>query len=614
MSGKLFTFLTLLSTSSLALASDVNLYNIPYSNRADIPYVRITNTADQAATIRGTYFTQEGEVLGQADSLFIDGLEPNQTFIINASRIEELVGADDLPESGRGRLSITSSQDDVVVMSLIRTSEQILTNTSEVSNDGLLLSVPSSASSDEFYIRVTNTKDEPIQVTGQVTLDDASVLAPADTVLFENVQPGQTAVLSKWALEEKISSSHWEGYAKLTLEPSEDIVIMGMNRSSNVLVNTSATNDSEWIDYIPADTTGEVFTLRILNADNAAMAISARLYAENGSQIASGRLAQSLAAGEVLTLNADSLMTALQMNHSWEGIAKLKLESSSSRFKWHNLIRAGGTLTNLSSQSETLSVHNIPASNNYADTSLLRVSNHTNQTIALTGTLYHQDGQIIGQASANFGELTPFATHNLSALDIEDILGVGPWTGRARLVFDQVTEGVVGIHGIVKKEGVVTNLSQPVQMLRETTFSLTSTSFENDDNIPTRYACTFEPSGRNVSPQLSWNTIPEGTQNFAVIMDDPTADNWIHWNLWNIPASVGSVEENTAEGTKGRNDLPGTGYFGPCPPARHQYVFTVYALSEPFSSSRALTREDFERNHSDIIISSASMNAWYSPQ
>ncbi|WP_334020979.1 YbhB/YbcL family Raf kinase inhibitor-like protein [Alteromonas sp. S015] len=614
MPTKLFAFLITLLTTHCCFAADAILHNIPYSNRADTPYVRITNTSNEAASIRGTYYTQEGNILGVENSLLTANLAPNQTFIVNSFDIEQLVGAKNLPERGRGRLAITSDQDNLVVMSLIRTSEQILTNTSEVSTDGLLLSVPSSASSDEFYIRVTNVNDTPIRVTGTLTSDDASVIGNPNSVLIESVAPGATSVISKFALEDQIADSQWSGFAKLTLAPKDDIVVMGMNRSSNVLVNTSATNDSNWIDYLPSGMTGEVFTLRILNSGNDAIRLYGRLYSENGTELASAELSQSLGADQVLTLTEDSLKEALGLDQGWVGIAKLKLESNSSLFKWHNLIRAGGTLTNLSSQSESFAVHNIPASNNYADTSFVNVSNHTGETIALSGTLYHQEGEIIGQASASFGTLAPFATHSLSATDLEHYLNVGAWTGRARLVLDELPLKSVSIHGIVKKDGVVTNLSQPVQSQLAGPFALTSSSFDEGADIPLKFACQYEPGGQNISPQLSWSPLPEDVQSFAIIMDDPTADNWIHWNLWNIPADVKSLDEDTTVGTRGRNDLPGTGYFGPCPASRHKYVFTVYALNEQFSSSSALTREEFERRHEHRIITSATLTGRYSPR
>ncbi|SHM00500.1 YbhB/YbcL family Raf kinase inhibitor-like protein [Chitinophaga sp. CF418] len=98
--------------------------------------------------------------------------------------------------------------------------------------------------------------------------------------------------------------------------------------------------------------------------------------------------------------------------------------------------------------------------------------------------------------------------------------------------------------------------------------------------------------GKNVSPQLSWENAPAGTQSFAVAMydvDAPTGSGFWHWVVYNIPADV--KELKAGAGDLGRNLLPGgvvngindtgaPGYIGPAPlpGLPHQYLITVYAL------------------------------------
>jgi len=43
--------------------------------------------------------------------------------------------------------------------------------------------------------------------------------------------------------------------------------------------------------------------------------------------------------------------------------------------------------------------------------------------------------------------------------------------------------------------------------------------------------------GSDMSPALSWTAPPEGTQSFALILDDPDAPRgtWVHWVLYNLP-------------------------------------------------------------------------------
>lgn len=113
---------------------------------------------------------------------------------------------------------------------------------------------------------------------------------------------------------------------------------------------------------------------------------------------------------------------------------------------------------------------------------------------------------------------------------------------------------------------------------------ITSTAFEEGGLIPEKYTC----DGMDVSPPLAWGSAPEGTKTFALICDDPDAPmgTWVHWVLFNLPASVNELSENIPpereleNGAKqGTNDFMKIGYGGPCPPGgTHRYYFKLYAL------------------------------------
>jgi phosphatidylethanolamine-binding protein (PEBP) family uncharacterized protein len=55
--------------------------------------------------------------------------------------------------------------------------------------------------------------------------------------------------------------------------------------------------------------------------------------------------------------------------------------------------------------------------------------------------------------------------------------------------------------------------------MSDTTLTLTSTAFEQDGQIPSKYTC----EGEDLSPALSWTGAPAGTRSFAMIVDDPDA-------------------------------------------------------------------------------------------
>jgi len=67
---------------------------------------------------------------------------------------------------------------------------------------------------------------------------------------------------------------------------------------------------------------------------------------------------------------------------------------------------------------------------------------------------------------------------------------------------------------------------------------------------------------------------------------------FVHWVLYNIPASVTSLEEGTTAYTSGKTDFGKTGYGGPMPPeghGKHHYYFWVLALGDDAPLEPGLT-------------------------
>ena len=137
------------------------------------------------------------------------------------------------------------------------------------------------------------------------------------------------------------------------------------------------------------------------------------------------------------------------------------------------------------------------------------------------------------------------------------------------------------------------------------TFELSSPDIKDGEKIADEFRA---PS--NVSPQLDWANLPEGTKSIAVTCfdpDAPTASGFWHWAVFNIPATEkglpqGAGSEDGSKLPEGAIQLVGDsgmrGHYGANPPAQHaphRYMYAVHAVgvassgTSSFSTSTACT-------------------------
>ncbi len=150
---------------------------------------------------------------------------------------------------------------------------------------------------------------------------------------------------------------------------------------------------------------------------------------------------------------------------------------------------------------------------------------------------------------------------------------------------------------------------------------LTSPAFAPGGKIPALYTC----EGRDVSPALSWTSVPESAKSLALIVDDPDAPDpaapkmtWVHWVLYNLPATARGLPEAVSradlpQGTReGTNDWKRTGYGGPCPPiGRHRYFHKLYALDVVLPDLGPATKAELEAAMKGHVVAQAELLGTY---
>jgi Raf kinase inhibitor-like YbhB/YbcL family protein len=151
--------------------------------------------------------------------------------------------------------------------------------------------------------------------------------------------------------------------------------------------------------------------------------------------------------------------------------------------------------------------------------------------------------------------------------------------------------------------------------------SLTSSTFRSNESIPARHTC----DGADLSPPLSWDRVPNGTQSLALIVDDPDAPRGVftHWILFNLSAGARELPEGVAKterpdvgGLQGQNDFGNVGYNGPCPPpgSPHRYRFTLYALDTSVDLEPGASKQDLLRAIEGHILGQAQLVGTYQRQ
>jgi Raf kinase inhibitor-like YbhB/YbcL family protein len=154
--------------------------------------------------------------------------------------------------------------------------------------------------------------------------------------------------------------------------------------------------------------------------------------------------------------------------------------------------------------------------------------------------------------------------------------------------------------------------------------NLRTPAFDPDDRIPARHTGDAD----DLSPALEWSDVPDDAVELAIIVDDPDAPTdqpWVHWVVYNIPASEHALPEGVPreeapaepEGiAQGVNSFPddNLGYRGPAPPpghGPHHYHFRLYALDTNLALAPGADKTALLNAMRDHVIAEAELVGTY---
>ncbi len=167
-------------------------------------------------------------------------------------------------------------------------------------------------------------------------------------------------------------------------------------------------------------------------------------------------------------------------------------------------------------------------------------------------------------------------------------------------------------------------LMMPAACSASDRLTIKSPAFADGSPIPAKYTC----EGSDINPPLKWSGVDKSAKSLVLIVDDPDAPDpkapkmtWIHWILYDIPATAAGVSEDARTsgfpaGTKeGLNSWKRGKFGGPCPPiGRHRYFFKLYSLDTLLSFSKVPTKDKIVKAMNGHILQKAELVGTYQKQ
>lgn len=139
--------------------------------------------------------------------------------------------------------------------------------------------------------------------------------------------------------------------------------------------------------------------------------------------------------------------------------------------------------------------------------------------------------------------------------------------------------------------------------------------------IEKQHACSGQ-GGTDTPIQLSISGVPAAAKFIAIVADDPDAVKpagkvWVHWNMFNVPASRDVTIEagQNLTGDAGRTTGGAKAYEGPCPPdGTHTYRFAVFAYQQKLEAAalqKPMTIDDFESKFGGRVLARAMVTGQF---
>jgi Raf kinase inhibitor-like YbhB/YbcL family protein len=159
----------------------------------------------------------------------------------------------------------------------------------------------------------------------------------------------------------------------------------------------------------------------------------------------------------------------------------------------------------------------------------------------------------------------------------------------------------------------VARLASPDQLNRGG-LTLRSAAFADGEELDPSFTAAEDDA---VAPPLEWSAPPPGTQELALVVEDPDAPSpepFCHWLVWGLAPQKGQLLEGETPPRVGKNSFGNSEWLLPDPPTEqgpHDYVFQLFALDMPLTLMPGATRGDLIEAMEGHVLSATVLTGTY---
>lgn len=303
-----------------------------------VTYVRFINTSSSVISeIRGSFFDQQGTLVGDSDVLLLQNLQPKQQVWINRDQLAEIVGSQ---WTGVGALQV-GEQPGLKLLNLNFVNGDTFFNFScfENSDSGFVFLQTTSTSPYTSRTHFINTSAEAQQFRGTLYSVSGSLLGSPDQPLHVGmIAPYGRLELSSADLEGVFGVPAWSGPALLEVSGDGNFDLMTRLTSASGLISNSNCTRERQVHNIEGFDSAVLSFVRLINVgDEPLVSISGELFDTKGDAIGDGseELVGMLPARSAVWLNRNDLSDIF--GDTWVGEASLTVGTTNNALRLLNL-------------------------------------------------------------------------------------------------------------------------------------------------------------------------------------------------------------------------------------------------------------------------------------